>query len=194
MAIKFGQVKEALFIVVAVLLAQSAAKAGPLLPGSIKTATGQQSDYCMVATDYCLVTTTDTIRSHRFQPVAFDFPRSSTPSSVLTTDVGKLRSSLRLALREGSIPQNTQLLSLKVQPKGVYINLSGEFLRGGGSSAMIERLTKVVYTATSLNPDASVYLSVDGQPLTEDTPIGGEGMSVRYPIDRQQLAQDFPKY
>jgi spore germination protein GerM len=59
---------------------------------------------------------------------------------------------------------------------------------------MINRLTQVVYTATSLDPTALVYLSVDGQPLTENTPLAGEGLVVRYPIDRQQLTQDFPLY
>ncbi len=185
MAIKFGQIKEALLIVVAILLAQNGAIAAPFPTVSAKAAIEQQPDYG-------LVTAIDSINFNRFQPVAFSFPRSSQP--VLSNDTGKLRSSLRWALQQNSMPRHTQLLSLQVQPKGIYINLSGEFLRGGGSTSMIDRLTKVVYTATSLNPAAPVYLSVDGQPLNEDVSIGGEGLSVRYPIDRQQLAQDFPKY
>jgi spore germination protein GerM len=80
---------------------------------------------------------------------------------------------------------------MRVDANDVYIDLSREFLAGGGSASMINRLHQVVYTATSLNPNGRVFISVEGKPLDEKNPLAGEGLMVRYPINRQQLAEDF---
>jgi spore germination protein GerM len=53
-------------------------------------------------------------------------------------------------------------------------------------------LRMVLYTATSTNPQAKVFLSLDGQPLDEDHPLGGEGLMLRHPLTRQSFQQDFP--
>lgn len=93
--------------------------------------------------------------------------------------------------QSSAIPSGTRLLSLQVTPEGVYINLSREFTQGGGSNSMIYRVAQVLYTATSLNPNAKVYLSVEGQLLDENHPLGGEGLILRQPLTRQQFNQDF---
>jgi spore germination protein GerM len=93
--------------------------------------------------------------------------------------------------QNASIPANTRLLSLQVKQDGVYVDLSREFATGGGSASMINRVTQVVYTATSLNPNAQVYISIEGQKLDDDNPLAGEGLLVSYPTSRQQIAQDF---
>jgi spore germination protein GerM len=186
MAIKFWQIGEALVTVVAVLLAQSTVVAKPLRNVQLQAVSVSTPATYGIATNSPL----------QYQPITF----KSLPPTVRmpSADVSRLQTSLHSALQQQSVPRNTKLLSLRVQPqgihKGIYVDLSPEFLQGGGSASMIDRLTQVVHSATSLNPKALVYLSVDGQPLTEDVAIGGEGMSVRYPIDRQQLAQDFPRY
>jgi Sporulation and spore germination len=186
MAIKFWQIGEALVTVVAVLLAQSTVVAKPLRNVQLQVVSVSTPAAYGVATN----------RPPRYQPIAFN--SSAAAVRIPASDTSKLQSNLHLALQQRSVPQNTKLLSLRVQPQGIYkgihVDLSPEFLQGGGSASMIDRLTQVVHSATSLNPKALVYISVDGQPLNEDTPIGGEGLSVRYPIDRQQLAQDFPRY
>lgn len=91
-----------------------------------------------------------------------------------------------------SIPEGTQLLNLKLTPSGIYLDLSSEFSQGGGSSSMTSRVAQVLYTATSLDPDAGVFLSLEGQPLDEAYPLGGEGLVLTYPLTRDQFAKDFP--
>jgi hypothetical protein len=112
-------------------------------------------------------------------------------SLLLSSAFGQLLNNSDFARQHGSIPANTRLLSLEVKPDGVYVDLSQEFAAGGGSASMINRVTQVVYTATSLNPNAEVYISVAGQKLDDNNPLAGEGLMISYPTSRQQLAVDF---
>lgn len=90
-----------------------------------------------------------------------------------------------------TIPVGTKLLSLRVRSTGIYIDVSREFERGGGSESMIYRVAQVLYTATSLDPDAKVYLSIEGQQIDDNHPLGGEGLILTEPLTRQQLAKEF---
>ncbi len=88
-----------------------------------------------------------------------------------------------------TIPVGTKLLSAQVKPDGIHIDLSKEFTQGFGATSMIGRLGQVVYTATSQNPDAPVWISVEGKPLET---LGDVGVEIRQPITRQLYDQDFP--
>lgn len=90
-----------------------------------------------------------------------------------------------------TIPQQTQLLDLQIVEDSIYLDLSQEFSSGGGSTSMIYRVAQVLFTATSINPQASVFLSLEGQPLNEKNPLGGEGLLLKYPLTRQNFTQDF---
>ena len=90
-----------------------------------------------------------------------------------------------------TIPRGTRLLNLRTSPNGIYVDLSQEFTQGGGSSSMIYRVAQVLYTATSIHSQAPVFLSIEGKPLNEDYPLGGEGLLLEYPLTRQQFNQDF---
>ena len=54
---------------------------------------------------------------------------------------------------------------------------------------MIGRLGQVVYTATTENPDAPVWITVEGKKLEV---LGDVGVEIRQPITRQTYNQDFP--
>jgi spore germination protein GerM len=110
---------------------------------------------------------------------------------ALTTAFQNLLSSPHPANFSSTIPEGTRLLGLQVTDDGIYVNLSQEFTQGGGSSSMIYRVGQVLYTATSIDPQAKVFLSIEGKPLNEENALGGEGLVLRQPITRQQFVKDF---
>ena len=90
-----------------------------------------------------------------------------------------------------TIPRQTRLLDLRITDDGIYVDLSQEFSQGGGSSSMIYRVAQVLYTATSIDSQAPVFLSIEGQPVNEEYPLGGEGLLLEYPITRPEFTRGF---
>jgi spore germination protein GerM len=88
-----------------------------------------------------------------------------------------------------TIPQGTKLLGLTTDNNEVHVNLSEDFTSGGGSASMVGRVGQVVYTATSLNPNAKVYIEVDGKPLEV---LGGEGVEIEQPLTRKSFNENYP--
>lgn len=88
-----------------------------------------------------------------------------------------------------TIPEGTQLLGLKADKNEVHVNLSADFTSGGGSTSMMGRVGQVVYTATTLNPKAKVYIEVNGKPLEV---LGGEGVEIEQPLTRKSFNQNYP--
>lgn len=88
-----------------------------------------------------------------------------------------------------TIPAGTKLLSLKQDKQGIRINLSREFTANEGADSLVGRLAQVLYTATSLDPKASVWIQVEGQPLEL---LGeGEGLEVAQPMTRSFFEQNY---
>lgn len=87
-----------------------------------------------------------------------------------------------------TIPEGTQLLSLETTAEGVKVDLSQEFASGGGSAAMSARVAQIIYTASSIDTNTSVWISVEGEPLEN---LGGEGITVSQPMTRQEFAANF---
>ncbi len=88
-----------------------------------------------------------------------------------------------------TIPRDTTLRSVEVEEDGVHVDLSSSFTQGGGSASMTGRLAQVVYTATTLEPDANVWITVEGKPLEV---LGGEGVLVNQPTSRADVSENFP--
>ena len=119
-----------------------------------------------------------------------DLPEGETPENTLTLAFADLMTGPTDSNGEAAttIPEQTELVALTVEADGVHVDLSNEFTVGGGSASMIGRLAQVVYTATTLEPETPVWISVDGSPLTL---LGGEGLEVRQPVTRSDLEEDF---
>ncbi|MBE9003545.1 GerMN domain-containing protein [Fortiea sp. LEGE XX443] len=88
-----------------------------------------------------------------------------------------------------TIPKGTKLLGLRVKGDEVHVNLSDSFTSGGGSTSMVGRVGQVVYTASSLNPKAKVYIDVNGKPLDV---LGGEGVELQQPLTRESFDKNYP--
>ncbi|PSB00917.1 GerMN domain-containing protein [Merismopedia glauca] len=110
------------------------------------------------------------------------------PSTVLQAVFRALLAGSNNSQLASTIPQGTKLRSLEVKPDGVHVNLSQEFTSGGGSASMSGRLGQVVYTATALDPNASVWINVEGKKLEV---LGGEGLEIEQPLTRQKFREDF---
>ncbi|MEH1796330.1 MULTISPECIES: GerMN domain-containing protein [unclassified Nostoc] len=87
-----------------------------------------------------------------------------------------------------TIPKGTKLLGLKSENNEVHVNLSEDFTSGGGSTSMMGRVGQVVYTATTLNPKAKVYIDVNGKPLDV---LGGEGLELQQPLTRESFDKNY---
>lgn len=119
------------------------------------------------------------------------YTAATSPKLALTQALEKLLTQSTAFDPTSTIPNQSRLLDLQVGEDGIHLDLSQEFTQGGGSSSMIYRVAQVLYTATSIDPQTPVFFSIEGQPLNEDYPLGGEGLVLEYPITRQVFNQEF---
>lgn len=122
-------------------------------------------------------------------PASMTLPASPEADTTLKAVFEQLLKGPAEAAVASTIPSATALRSLEIRQDGIHVDLSKEFTSGGGSASMTGRLAQVVYTATTLDPSANVWISVEGKPLDV---LGGEGILVDQPITRTVFAQNFP--
>ena len=114
--------------------------------------------------------------------------KNDVPNKILQSAFEHLLDQPSQESLKSTIPQGTKLYNINSQNNEVYVDLSREFTTGGGSASMDCRLGQVIYTATSLNNEANVWIKVEGKPLTS---LGGEGLMVEQPMTRQSFRENF---
>ena len=85
------------------------------------------------------------------------------------------------------IPPHTRLLSIKEEKSEVKINLSSDFVQGGGSQTMLTRHAQILKTIQANAPTKSVYILVEGKQIDH---LGGEGLILNQPV--YQVSQETP--
>jgi spore germination protein GerM len=111
------------------------------------------------------------------------------PNSALEEAMQQLLAGPANPTETTTIPTGTKLRSVTQKADGIHIDLSNEFKSGGGTTSMTGRVGQIIYTATSVDPKAAVWISVEGQPLET---LGGEGLVLEQPMTRDRFKQDFP--
>jgi spore germination protein GerM len=118
----------------------------------------------------------------------------ATPIEPAATPTETLRTALNTVITQpeeplfSTIPPGTEILDFAIDGDNIYLDLSQEFSSGGGSASMIGRVVQVLYTATSIEPDANLYLSIEGQPVKD---LGGEGLEIPQPMTRSDFSLEF---
>ncbi len=120
----------------------------------------------------------------QFEPEPIAIKPDTAPDIALETAFAELLSGEKTT----AIPTNTKLLGVTVSGDDVRLNLSKEFTSGGGSTSMAARLGQVVYTTTAVQPNAKLWLSVEGKLLEV---LGGEGLVIEQPLTEEVYQRDF---
>lgn len=77
------------------------------------------------------------------------------------------------------IPVGTRLINVEESEDEIYVDISPQYLTGGGSATMQLRYIQIYKTLKKTAPYKGVYLKVDGKMLKA---IGGEGLEVTQPL------------
>jgi spore germination protein GerM len=123
-----------------------------------------------------------TDKTLEFLPIPVTMEKTVPPEMNLEGILKRLLAGVNNKDYSSAIPKGTKLIGVKVTGNEVFVNLSKQFTTGGGSASMIGRLGQIIYTATSLNPKAKVWLEIEGKTLDV---LGGEGVMLEQPLTRQ---------
>lgn len=121
-------------------------------------------------------------------PSALSIKNADQPSEILESAINSLLVGPTDKAFVTTIPKGTKLRKISVEADGVHLDLSKQFTTGGGSASMMGRVAQVLYTASSLDPTAKVWIEVEGKPLEV---LGGEGLELEQPLTREYFKKNF---
>lgn len=121
-------------------------------------------------------------------PSSITLAKADKPSEILEGALKSLLTGPADPAFTTTIPEGTQLRNVSLESDGVHIDLSKEFTTGGGSASMTGRVAQIIYTASSLDPAAKVWIEVEGEPLEV---LGGEGIILDQPMTRENFEKNF---
>lgn len=103
----------------------------------------------------------------------------------------------RTAGLTGAIPADTRVLSVVIERPYAIIDLSREFEDVGGTARVSGMLDQLVNTAVEFLGVKAVELRIEGEPVCDDRPFTGEGVTQPYGrllpwLDEEWLAGLFP--
>lgn len=130
----------------------------------------------------------DTGKNFELVPQQVQVATADNPQQILKAGFQKLLTQSTQGEDFTTIPKGTKLLGLKVGNDGIHVNLSSEFTGSGGGTSVMGRVGQVVYTATSLDPKAKVYIEVNGKLLDV---LGGEGLELEQPLTRESFQKNY---
>lgn len=117
------------------------------------------------------------------------FQKSVKPATVLKTALETLLAQPPAGAEyTTAIPPGTKLLNLTTDDRGIHINLSREFVSGGGSASMSSRLAQIIYTASNSSDREPLWINVEGKPLQN---LGEEGIVVSQPMTKEEFKNNF---
>jgi spore germination protein GerM len=121
-------------------------------------------------------------------PSSVNLKASNEPSEILEGAFKQLLTGPADPALGTTIPKETKLRKVALQADGIHVDLSKEFTTGGGTASMTGRVAQVLYTATTLDPAAKVWIAVEGTPLDV---LGGEGLMLDQPMTRENFQKNF---
>jgi spore germination protein GerM len=130
----------------------------------------------------------DTGKNIQLVPSPIKLEKTNKPNTLLEGAFKQLLAGSKDKTLSSTIPAGTKIRSIEVRDNDVYVDLSTEFTSGGGSASMSSRLGQILYTATTLNPSAKVWVKVEGKKLDV---LGGEGIVLDQPMTRKNFEDNF---
>ncbi len=79
------------------------------------------------------------------------------------------------------IPKGTRLLGITEEGNNVRINLSRQFVSGGGATSVQQRMNELQQTIFSSDKDHQIYIEIEGEELKT---LAGEGLIIPEPLER----------
>ena len=117
-------------------------------------------------------------------PVTRKIPAGKNPYETAVTELflgPTLEEREKLELNT-EIPEGSRLVKVNEDEKEILIDISSQFMSGGGSESMQVRFRQLRETILTLAKGRPVYLLIDGEKVKT---IGGEGVEVPQPLGKK---------